>query len=83
MSNCNCLDETSKALIEHYKPVAGDDVQVECLGKAIVFGESVESKLFIPFRIKGSKKGFSSAKGTVTNMFFSYCPFCGEKVGAA
>lgn len=75
---CDCVKLTEENAAAHYKEAAGDDVKATCLGMALVFGETIEMRLFIPFLITGSKRGFNSAKGKTVNVFFNYCPFCGQ-----
>lgn len=79
---CKCVSELTAKLTDHFKEEAGDDVDVTCMGTAVL-GDTCESKLFVPFRIKGSRPGYKSAKGKTTHMFFSYCPFCGVKYEAS
>lgn len=77
--NCNCIDETQKQLAELMKDQAGDDAKATCQGQGIVFGSPSYCILSIPFRVRGSKKGFTSEKGKEVTVAATYCPFCGEK----
>jgi hypothetical protein len=77
--NCNCISETAKRVAELMREKAGVDAEATCLGQGIVFASPSYSILSIPFRVRGSKKGFTSEKGKEVTVAASYCPFCGEK----
>ena len=45
---CNCIEEVTGKLVEHFKDKAGDDVRAECLNLGINFSTGGMS-LSIPF----------------------------------
>lgn len=75
--NCICIERVEQELADHMRPRAGDDVKATCNATALCFGKSVRTALMIPFTVKGSKKGYSSAKGCAMSVAASFCPFCG------
>lgn len=79
--NCDCISKTEKKLAEYVRPQAGDDVKVECLATAIGIDDDMGlyAAVRIPFSIKGSKKGFTSAKGKEMPCMASFCPICGRE----
>ena len=82
---CECKTEIEAKLTEHFqeqKPDASDHgVRLQGYGFAIVdnkmemlaYMSAVHSANFT------LKNGSQKTKSTTTNMFFSYCPFCGVK----
>lgn len=61
---------------------AGDDATARLQGTAInIIGNRLKLVLTIPFRIKGSKKGFTSEKGKELPFNVRCCPFCGRTTG--
>ena len=74
---CDCLKVVSGKLAEHMKSKAGNDAEAVAKNTALMLTpESLESVLQIPFRIKGSKKGFTRERGKEMGVNASYCPFC-------
>lgn len=80
--NCDCIKQTEKRLAEadFVKAKAGENIEVSC--QITTFGLTETNNLVlalaIPFRVRGTGKGFSSAKGKELPVFASYCPFCGK-----
>jgi hypothetical protein len=77
--NCECLSVVKKNIAKHFKPQAGEDVEVNfenIVGQFI--GNSLVTKIGLPFRVKGSGKGFKGEKGRIELVTASFCPFCGE-----
>lgn len=80
--NCNCLTDLQADLADHMKPQAGDDAKATCTLTALCFGTSrVTTDLLIPFRVRGSKKGYTSEKGKEHSVRAGHCPFCGRTTG--
>jgi hypothetical protein len=77
--NCNCIRETEQRLAEFVMPQAGDDATATCMASGMCITETMglRTVVNIPFRIKGSKKGFTSEKGKEMPFVASFCPFCG------
>jgi len=82
--NCNCIKEVEEKLAEYRKPLAGDDAvaRMENIAWAIN-GNKVLTVINIPFRVKGSKKGYTSEKGRIETITASFCPFCGKSTKPA
>lgn len=76
--NCDCIKNVEKNIAEHMKPKAGDDASAKAANVAIMFGDDLSLVLQIPFRVRGSKKGYTSEKGKEVGCNVSYCPFCGR-----
>jgi hypothetical protein len=78
--SCNCISDTEKKLSAYYRDnhAAGDDATATFTNLAIVLSGS-QYPLYTPVSVKDSGKGYTSAKGKVVSMFFTYCPFCGKK----
>lgn len=84
--NCNCKKEIETNLrlrLEDTEPNSTGH-KVQLMGYGLVLTENkfvsrpfmeYETFAFVPL-----KKGGSKPKKTTGNMFFSYCPFCGEKI---
>ena len=78
--NCDCISKTEKMMAEHMKTAAGDGVTATCMSTGFGIRDSgLELIINIPFRIKGSNKGFTSEKGKTVNFCATYCPFCGVR----
>lgn len=84
---CNCRSEIEKKLLDRLKqqqPEAQDHL-VEIKGYALLFGDTLESKPYLP--IEGSykltnKNGELKLKKLKDSMIASYCPFCGISLNA-
>lgn len=83
--NCDCVKriETNMASAPFIVAKAGDHITVECqaTGFAMTDDNSMRSVINIPFRIRGTGKGFTSAKGKEMPCVASHCPFCGLTAG--
>lgn len=80
--NCDCIKEFETAIGNHMKPLAGDDATAKIQGTALnLVGNGLRYVLTIPFRVKGSKKGYTSEKGKEMPCNANYCPFCGRTTG--
>lgn len=76
--NCNCISDTEKKIAEYMQSQAGDNAKAACDIAGFTLGQNdLAVALLIPFRVKGSKKGYTSEKGKTINMTASFCPFCG------
>lgn len=77
---CKCLEEVIKNVLEMVqKPgAAGPTAKVECAGSAITFGETLDQRVYVPFRVTADKTGYRSAKGKEIPVFATYCPWCGQ-----
>lgn len=77
--NCDCIEKIEGILAKHMMARAGDDATARIQGTAInIVDDNLKCVLTIPFRIKGSKKGFTSEKGKELPCNVSFCPFCGR-----
>jgi len=81
---CDCRTNLEAKLLERFKQqkprATGHGVSLQ--GYAICLGEKVSRRPFMPCKTTASyplKKGGEKVKSETLNMFFSYCPFCGEK----
>lgn len=81
--NCDCIKNNEARLAKFMQPKAGDDAKAECMATGLQLTKELNLRLVlnIPFRIKGSKKGFTSEKGKEMPFVASYCPFCGRTAG--
>lgn len=83
--NCNCVKDIEKKLAAAPFIVAkaGENVTVECQATGMQMSDdmSLRTTINIPFRIRGTGKGFASAKGMEMPCIASYCPFCGRTTG--
>jgi hypothetical protein len=80
--NCDCIKDIESKIAVFMRPKAGDDAEARILNTALMVTEtSLVSVLQIPFRIKGSKKGYTSEKGKEMGCNASHCPFCGRTTG--
>lgn len=78
--NCDCISKMEKTIAEHMKSTAGEGASATCMSTGFGMMDSgLELIINIPFRIKGSNKGFTSEKGKTVNFCATYCPFCGVK----
>ena len=83
---CNCHAELNKKLTDMFaaKAPSSKDHKVELKGYGIVLTDKgCIERGYMPYEtycLEPLKKGGSKPKKTTGNMFFSYCPFCGEKV---
>lgn len=77
---CDCINEIERQLADHMKPKAGADAEARAQNMALLITDDMELKsaLQIPFRVKGSGKGFASERGKEVPVTASCCPFCGR-----
>ena len=79
--NCGCIKrlegEIAKAPFVTAK--AGENIEVTCAatGFRLTDDNSMELILSVPFRVRGTAKGFTSEKGKEFPVAASFCPFCG------
>lgn len=85
---CDCRKDLEQKLTERYQaqePTARDH-KVTLRGYGFVLeGNKFTERgcmTYETFALVPLKKGGEKPKKTKGNMFFSFCPFCGEKVGA-
>lgn len=80
--NCDCIKDIEGEIAEYMKPKAGDDATAKIQGTALnIVGNTLKHVLTLPFRIKGSGKGYTSEKGKEMLFNASNCPFCGRTTG--
>lgn len=80
--NCDCIKDIEGAMAAYMKTQAGEDATAKIQNTALgITGDMSQMYLAlqIPFRVKGSKKGFTSEKGKEIGCSASYCPFCGRE----
>lgn len=79
---CECLKRVEGQIAEIMADKAGLGAEVRAMNIALCIPDdgAVYSALQIPFRIKGTGKGFTSAKGKEMGCNVSCCPFCGKRV---
>lgn len=86
---CNCKTEIEQKLTERYQAAepSGREHKVRLQGFGLVVGGGTltqrpymeyETFAYVPL-----KKGGEKPKKQRGNMFFSFCPFCGEKLAEA
>jgi hypothetical protein len=82
---CDCIKDIESRLADFMRPKAGDNCTAKAQGTVFyVDGSSpvgqsrMESTLQIPFRVKGSAKGYTSERGKEIGCNVNYCPFCGR-----
>lgn len=74
---CNCVRDNEARIAEHYSKRLG--TPAEASAKNLAFTLDGGERAFIVYTVRADKTGWK--KGKDTNMFFNYCPFCGEKQG--
>jgi hypothetical protein len=76
--NCDCLKDLETRLARHMEQQAGADVTARVMNTALAIPDDgpVYAVLNIPFRVKGSKKGYTSEKGKEIIVAANCCPFC-------
>lgn len=83
---CECRADIEKRLADHYAPKLPDSRQVEAklTGYAITIGAGLSIRPYMPAEIRHTvtvkKTGADKRKVEKVNMYFSHCPFCGEKL---
>lgn len=85
--NCGCIKrlEGEIAQAPFVKAKAGENIKVTCSATGFQMTDDMDLKLVIniPFRIRGTGKGFTSEKGKEMPVVASYCPFCGKSTSTA
>ena len=82
---CECRADIEKRLVEHAQGKMPDarDVAAKLMGYGFVLGGALSVRAFMPVELSHTttikKTGADKRKVEKMNMFFSYCPFCGEK----
>lgn len=80
--NCGCIKRLEREIAEapFVKAKAGENIKVTCAATGFQMTDDMNLKLVIniPFRIRGTGKGFTSEKGKELPVVASYCPFCGK-----
>lgn len=81
--NCDCIKDIEAKMAAFMRAKAGDDATAKVMNFALCVSDDMHiyQSLQIPFRIKGSKKGFISEKGKEMGCSASHCPFCGRTTG--
>jgi hypothetical protein len=77
---CNCVRENEARIAEHYSKQLGVPAKAEAKNVAIVFGQGMSERAFLPYAVKADKPGFKSAKGKEISMLFTFCPWCGVRI---
>lgn len=83
---CDCRADIEKRLTAHYVPKLPDsrDLEARLMGYAITLGSSLSVRAYMPAEIRHTvtvkKTGAEKRKTEKVNMYFSHCPFCGEKL---
>ena len=83
---CNCRADIEKKLVAHYSPKlpGSRDVEAKLMGYAITLGKGLGIAPYMPVEIRHTvtikKTGTDKRKTEKSNMYFSHCPFCGEKL---
>lgn len=86
---CDCRERVEKELHEFLakKYSEGRDHKVHLQGYAIVLSQTLSERPYMPYEATAvlPKKGGVGEKNLKErgNMFFSFCPFCGEKIVTA
>lgn len=84
--DCGCIKRLEGEIAEtsFVKAKAGDNIKVECAATAFQMTDDMGLKLVvnIPFRVRGTGKGFTSEKGKELPVVASFCPFCGKPAAA-
>lgn len=79
--NCGCIKRLEGEIAEasFVKAKAGENIKVECVATAFQMTKDLDLKLVIniPFRVRGTGRGFASEKGKEMPVVASFCPFCG------
>lgn len=85
--NCGCIKrlEGEIAQAPFVKAKAGENIEVTCAATGFHMTDDMDLKLVIniPFRIRGTGKGFTSENGKEMPVVASYCPFCGKSTSTA
>lgn len=80
--NCNCVKRVEEKLSSHPAIIAkaGEHAKATCMATALQMTDDmgIRSVVNIPFRIVGTRKGFTTLKGKEMPVVASYCPFCGR-----
>jgi hypothetical protein len=84
MVMCDCKKSIEKRILDKFKEqYPGDDHRVELAGDGLVMIElDMKQKGYMPIEasyMHTFKNGSTKRKSIRQNMFFNYCPFCGEK----
>lgn len=80
--NCDCIKDIEGKMANFIKPKAGENATAKIQGRSMQLVDAgLRYVLTIPFRIKGSGKGYTSEKGKEVSCNASYCPFCGRTTG--
>ncbi len=86
---CDCATQLEAKLTERFQAQAPNarDHKVKLQGYGIVIqNNAMVMRGFMPYETFARvplKKGGEKPQKTKGSMFFSFCPFCGEKVGTA
>lgn len=81
---CECRKDIEEKLLARFieKSPSASNHEVSLKGYAIVIGETLSSRPFMPATLMADhplKKGGLKRKTEEIKMLFTYCPFCGTK----
>jgi hypothetical protein len=79
--NCDCIDTVQKKLAEFVKDQAGPNATATVNNTALLLGDKLHTVLQIPFTVKGTGKGYTSARGKQVPVTATFCPFCTRPTG--
>lgn len=86
--NCDCKADIEQKILDSYKlktpEASGHIAALEGYG-FVIEADGMKVRGYMPYETAANfttKKGSERRKVTKGNMFFSYCPFCGEKATA-
>lgn len=77
---CHCIKTMESKLAEMARPKAGPDAKATLVNTGFTMTDDMDLRMVlnIPFRVKGSMKGYTSEKGKEVPFVASFCPFCGR-----
>lgn len=87
MTTCNCKADIEAKLLERHIQQTPDDrkheARLEGYGFGII-GNTMVVRPYMPFKLKAEhtfKNGNVKTQTKTGSMHFSFCPFCGVKIG--
>ncbi len=83
---CECRSDIEQRITDRYATRMPESREVDAtlMGYAITFGDDLRVRAYMPVEIHHTatvkKTGVEKRKIEKVSMFFTYCPFCGEKL---